>query len=202
MILRVFGALWLALPLCLMAAASLLTAQEKRDAQATYEPRSGPGAGQKFLEQFVGDWDVVKTFYSRAGEPSRTAGNCRQTMIHGGRFLQSEFTFGEGDSKTTGLGLIGYEPAADSFTSVWTDSRATRMSMRQSNEKFGGEQIVLLSRSLGGASEGRSSRTVTMLEDKGRKIVHRQYSLGEGGAERLVMELLMTRKGDSSRRPQ
>jgi hypothetical protein len=74
------------------------------------------------------------------------------------------------------------------------------MSMRQSNEKFSGEQIVLLSRSLGGAAEGRSSRTVTTLEDKGRKMVHRQYSLGDGGAERLVMELMMTRKGASSPR--
>jgi hypothetical protein len=30
------------------------------DAQSKYEPRSGPGIGQKFLQEFVGDWDVVK----------------------------------------------------------------------------------------------------------------------------------------------
>ncbi len=46
-----------------------------RDAQSSFEPRSGPGAGQKYLEAFVGEWDVVKTFYPRSGgEPSRRRG--------------------------------------------------------------------------------------------------------------------------------
>jgi hypothetical protein len=43
-----------------------------KDAESSYEPRSRPGAGQKYLESFVGDWDVVKVFYPRSGEPVRT----------------------------------------------------------------------------------------------------------------------------------
>jgi len=179
---------------CLFCALIAL-AQEKKDPQSSFEPRSKPGVGQKFLEQFVGDWDVVKTFYSRSGEPSRTMGTCRQTMIQDGRFLQSDFTFQQGETKTTGQGLIGFEPGPGTFTSVWIDSRQTRMSLRQSKDKFSGEEIVLHSRSLAeGAGESRSSRTVTKLEENGQKIVHRQYSIGDGGAERLMMELVMTRK--------
>ena len=83
---------------------------EKKDPLQSFEPRSKPGAGQKFLEKFAGDWDVVKTFHPRKGEPVRATGACRQTMIHGGRFLQSEFTFISNTGKTTGLGLIGFEP--------------------------------------------------------------------------------------------
>src|SRR5262245_2466723 len=72
----------------LAGAGSPLPAQKgEKDPQAKFEPRSDPGAGQKFLERFVGDWDVVKTFYPRSGEPVRTKGECRQTMIHDGRFL-------------------------------------------------------------------------------------------------------------------
>jgi hypothetical protein len=167
---------------------------DKKDPQSSYEPRSKPGEGQKFLQKFVGDWDVAKTFYSRSGEASRQKGECRQTMIHGGRFLQSEFTFFRNDEKTTGTGLIGFEPATGLFTSVWVDSRATRMSFRQAKEKFDGKQIVLYGRSLGGDAKGRVSRTVTRLEDEGRKIVHRQYTTGEGGKDRLVMELILTKK--------
>jgi Protein of unknown function (DUF1579) len=185
-------------PAALVLAGSLLIAsvggQTKTDPQSAVEPRSGPGAGQKFLEQFVGDWGVEKTFYSRTGTPSRTSGVCRQFMIHDGRFLQSEFVFQQGDSKTTGMGIIGFEPGPGTFTSVWTDSRATRMSLRQSKDKFDGKEIVLFGRSLGEGTDARISRTVTQLEDNGRKIVHRQYTLGDGGAERLMMELLMTRK--------
>src|SRR5262245_58784384 len=110
--------LHLCVPLTLIAFAG---AQEPpkapKDPQASYEPRSGPGAGQKFLERFVGDWDVVKTFHPRTGEPARTPGTCRQRMIHEGRFLQSDFVFGTKDSATTGMGLIGFETATGKFTS-------------------------------------------------------------------------------------
>jgi hypothetical protein len=165
-----------------------------KDPQATYEPRSAPGAGQKFLEKFVGDWDVVKTFYPRAGDPARSKGTCHQTMIHGGRFLQSEFVFSAEGGKTTGLGLIGFEVETGRFSSVWTDSRSTRMSLRHSEGPFNGEEIVLFSRSLDGGKEARRSRTVTRLEDGGRKIVHRQYTPTPDGKERRMMELVMTRQ--------
>jgi hypothetical protein len=165
---------------------------EKKDPQSAIEPRSGPGAGQKFLEKFVGDWEVVKTFHPRAGDPAVSKGTCRQTMTQGGRFLQSEFTFDGSTGKTTGTGIIGFEPDTGLFTSMWVDSRSTRMSLRRSRDKFDGEQIVLFSRSLD-EKEGRKSRTVSRLEDEGKRIVHRQYSPTQDGKERLVMELVMTR---------
>jgi hypothetical protein len=169
--------------------------QKPKDPQSSYEPRSKPGAGQKLLEKFVGDWDVVKTFYPRSGDPARSKGTCQQTMIHEGRFLKSEFVFQGDAGKTTGTGLIGFEADSEKFTSVWTDSRSTRMSLRQSEGKFNGEEIVLFSKSLqADGKEARRSRTVTRLEDDGRKIVHRQYAPTPDGKERLMMELLLTRK--------
>lgn len=164
---------------------------DRKDPQAAIEPRSGPGAGQKFLERFVGEWEVVKTFHPRAGEPVTAKGTCRQTMTHGGRFLQSEFIFDGPGGKTTGTGTIGFEAETGLFTSVWVDSRSTRMSLRKSKDKFDGTEIVLFSRSLDD-KEGRRSRTVTRLEDSGKKIVHRQYSPTADGKERLVMELILT----------
>ena len=183
----------------MFVASSLLDAaaqgQVPKDAQSSYEPRSGPGAGQKYLEKFAGDWEVSKVFYPRTGDPVRSVGQCRQTMIHGGRFLQSDFTFGQGERKSTGMGVIGFEPETKRFTSFWVDSRQTRMSARQSREPFDGEKIVLYSLALDlDAKETRRSRTISTLEDNGRKLVHRQYALGSGGEERLMMELVMTRK--------
>jgi hypothetical protein len=168
-----------------------------KDPQASFEPRSAPGAGQKFLEKMAGDWEVSKTFHPRSGDPVRVAGACRQEMIHQGRFLRSEFAFTSGGVTTTGLGLIGFEAEGEKFTSVWTDSRATRMSLRQSQGPFTGEEIVLFGRALGDEGKGPfRSRTVTRLEDGGRRIVHRQFSRDAEGKERLVMELVMTRKAD------
>lgn len=184
--------------LSLLLSGGLCSAQDKKDPQSSYEPRSKPGVGQQFLEKMVGDWEVTKTFYPRSGAPVITKGECRQTMIHGGRFLQSDFIFGQGESKVTGQGVIGYDSDKGLFTSVWTDSRSTRMSLRQSRDKFDGQEIVLLSQSLpANENDGRQSRTVTHLEDNGTKIVHRQYNPGNDGKERLIMELLMTRKPPS-----
>jgi hypothetical protein len=182
----------LAVPAVLLLAAAGQP-PDKKDPQSSFEPKSKPGAGQKYLEKFVGDWDVAKSFHPKAGEPLRQKGECKQTMVHGGRFLQSEFTFTTADGKSTGTGLIGYEPETGKFTSVWVDSRQTRMSLRQSEDKFDGEQIVLFGKELGG-KEGRRSKTVSRLEDGGRKIVHRQYAVSADGTERLVMELVLTKK--------
>ncbi len=186
------------LTVLLAAAASLAGAaeppQDKKDPQAAVEPRSAPGAGQKFLEKFAGDWDVVKTFHPRSGDPVSAKGECKQAMIHDGRFLESKFVFHGDRGKSTGTGLIGFEASSGKFTSVWTDSRSTRMSLRQGKDKFNGEEIVLFGASLGEGTDTRPSRTVTRLEDGGRKIVHRQYVPGADGKERLMMELVMTKK--------
>jgi len=189
------GLFALLLALGTLSAAGQPPQDKQRDPQSSYEPRSAPGAGQKFLQLFVGDWDVAKTFFPRTGEPARQSGTCRQAMIHDGRFLQSDFVFKTGDGTSTGMGLLGFEASTGKFTSVWTDSRATRMSFRQGKDKFDGKEIVLYSQSLGdGVREARQSRTVSRLEDDGRKIVHRQYAISPDGSERLMMELVLTRK--------
>jgi hypothetical protein len=190
------------LALTLLAVPGAGQPPDKKDPQSTVEPRSAPGAGQKFLAQFVGIWDVTKIFYPRSGDPATVQGECVQTMVHDGRFLKSEFAFGQGAAKTTGTGTIGFEADSGLFTSTWTDSRSTRMSLRRSKDRFNGEEIVLFSKSLAeGGGETRQSRTVTRLEDNGRKIVHRQFSVGGDGPERLVMQIEMTRKGDATSRP-
>jgi len=169
--------------------------KSQKDPQSSFEPRSKPGTGQKFLEKFVGEWDVAKTFHPRSGDPVRVTGTCRQTMVHDGRFLNSEFVFDQKGTKTTGLGIVGFESETGRFTSVWTDARSTRMSFRQSKDPFNGEEIVLFGRSLGTDNKNAStSRTTTRLEDDSRKIVHRQHTIDAEGKERLVMELVMTRK--------
>jgi hypothetical protein len=190
--------------LAVFGALSFLTgsdspAQSQADPQSKVEPRSNPGIGQKFLQTFAGDWDVVKLLHLRSGDPLRITGECHQTMVHDGRFLKSEFVFHHNGAKTTGLGMIGFEAESGIFTSVWTDSRSTRMSLRQSKDPFDGKEIVLHGRSLNdGGKERLRSRTVTRLEEDGQKIVHHAYVTTADGKEHLFMELLMTKKGKTT----
>lgn len=166
----------------------------KKDAHSGYEPNSAPGAGQKYLARMVGNWAVRKVFYPSLGEPVRTSGECRQTMIQDGKFLQSQFVFNPESDQSTGLGIIGFEPETGRFTSFWVDSRQTRFSARQSRERFDGRQIVLYSVALDPlAKVSRRSKTVSRIDDDGRTLTHRQFALGDHGEERLMMELILTR---------
>jgi hypothetical protein len=166
------------------------------DPQNAYEPRSAPGDGQKFLSRMEGEWDVVKTFYPRESAPAVSRGRCTQHMIHGGRFLQSDFVFNDANGDTTGMGVIGFDPQTSKFTSFWTDSRSTRVSIRQSEAGFDGKAIVLFGQSLGNpppSEAARRSRTTSTLEDGDRRLIHRQVSISPDGQERAVMQLEMTR---------
>lgn len=169
-------------------------AARSRDPQASYEPRSAPGQGQQYLARMAGDWDVQKTFHRRdGGEPATTPGTCRQTMIHGGRFLQSDFTFDNAEGPSTGTGVIGFDPQSGRFTSFWVDSRSTRTSIRQSEGTFDGERVVLWSRTLGEDGAARRSRTESRVSADGQRIEHRQWAVAADGSERLVMEMVLTR---------
>jgi hypothetical protein len=169
----------------------------RKDPQASYEPRSGPGEGQKYLQRFVGKWTVVKTFYPRNGDPSVAKGDCVQTMINDGRFLKSEFTLHAEAGDTTGFGLIGFEPETGKFTSVWADSRQTRMSFRQGNEPFDGKEIHLVAATVDpSAKPPRPSHTVSRISDDGNTITHKQFASGADGKDRLMMELVLMRKAE------
>jgi hypothetical protein len=170
--------------------------QPPKDPQSSFEPKSGPGSGQKLMEQMVGNWDVVKTISPPGRDPMKTKGTCRQSMMHDGRFLRSEFTFEEKDgTKSTGLGVLGFDPKTETFTSVWTDSRSTRMSLRQSQDKFDGKAIVLYGRTLeNGGTDAHRSHTHAALEDEGKTLVHRQFIAGPDGKDWVIMELRLTRK--------
>jgi len=165
------------------------------DAQSTFEPRSDAGEGQKLLARMAGEWDVVKTFYPRGGgEPSVTRGTCTQKMIHDGKFLESDFVFHDPGGDSDGMGVIGFDPETGTFTSFWTDSRSTRVSVRQSEGPFDGAKIVLYSKSIGEPGpNARRSRTESTLEDGDRRLVHRQFGVNADGSERPVMRLEMSR---------
>ena len=160
-----------------------------------YEPENAPGAGQKLLAQFAGDWDVVKTFFPVNGKPIVTNGICKQYMVQDGKFLQSDFTFSNSDGTTsTRTGISGFDSKTNRFTTVWYDSRQTTMSIRQSDGTFNGKDIVLWATPLDPDRPGRKSVARAHLEDDGRVLVHRHFMIDDKGEERLIIEFRFTRK--------
>lgn len=159
-----------------------------------YEPGNGPGAGQKLLAQFTGNWSVVNTFYPAKGEPRVSKGTCKQYMIMDGKFLESDFTFFSADGKkSTGRGISGFDSKTNRFTTVWFDSRRTEMSIRQSDGTFDGKNIVLWS-ALNPDDPGRKTVARGHLEKNGHVLVYAHYLIGPDKKERMMFQMLMTRQ--------
>ncbi len=173
----------------------IATAALAQQTHNQYEPPSAPGAGQRLLAQFAGDWDVLKTFFPMNGKPIVTKGTCKQYMIQDGKFLQSDFTFFNSDgTKSTGTGISGFDPKTNRFTTVWYDSRQATMSIRQSDGTFDGKNIVLWSTALDSEHSGRKTVARAHLEEDGRLLLHRHFLIDDKGHERVIIELRMTRK--------
>lgn len=160
-----------------------------------YEPPNAAGAGQKLLAKFAGDWDVVDTFYPAHGSPIVRKGTCKQYMVQDGKFLESDFTFfNSNGTKNTGTGISGFDTTTNRFTTVWFDSRRTAMSIRRSEGRFDGKNIVLYSTSLDREHPERKTVARAHLEDGGRVLMYRHYLIDGQGKERVMFELRMTRK--------
>jgi Protein of unknown function (DUF1579) len=179
----------------ILAALLVATTAIAQQTHNEYEPPNAPGAGQKLLAQFVGNWDVVKTFFPRTGNPIVTKGTCKQYMIQDGKFLESDFTFFNPDgNSSTGTGISGFDSKTNRFTTVWFDSRQTTMSIRQSDGTFDGQNIVLLDTPLDPDNPGRKTVARAHLEDGGRVLIHRHFLIDDKGNERMMIELRLTRK--------
>ncbi len=172
--------------------ATLAAAQQTHN---QYEPPNAPGAGQKLLAQFAGDWNVVQTFFPANGKPRVAQGVCKQKMVQDGKFLESDFTFfGSNGTGSTGTGVSGFDSKTNRFTTVWYDSRQTTMSIRQSDGTFDGKNIVLWSTPLDPDHPGRKTVARAHLEEGGRILVYRHFLIDDKGNERMIFELRMTRK--------
>ena len=175
----------------LLMAAAVVAQQTQRE----YEPPNAAGAGQKLLAQFTGDWDVVKTFFPANGTPRVTKGACKQYLAQDGKFLVSDFIFVNPDgTKSTGTGISGFDSKTNRFTTVWYDSRQTTMSIRQSDGRFDGKNVILWATPLDPDRPGRKTVTRAHLEEDGRLLFHRHFAIDDKGQERMMIELRMTRK--------
>jgi hypothetical protein len=181
--------------ICIIAMLLTATAVVAQQNHNQYEPQNGPGAGQKLLAQFAGNWSVVNTFYPAQGKPRVTKGTCKQFMIKDGKFLESDFTFFNPDgTKTSGTGISGFDSKSNRFTTVWFDSRRTQMSIRQSDGTFDGKNIVLYATPIDVEVPGRKTVARGHLEKNGRVLVYSHYLIDAAGKERMMFQMILTRQ--------
>ena len=207
-----YKAMLFALPVLACVIALPAYAAEKAQAKAAAHPagesmvrevleRGRPSAAQNIgiLAPLTGTWDFTATVRAAPGaEPERTAGTTTNEMILDDRFLSStvlgNLSIGGHEALFNGRGLLGYDNAKKSFTSVWVDTLGTGMMV--GSGKYDEKEKVLketgrFTDPLDGVEKGfRSELWFTDAEHYKRVI----FTTDKSGKESKLMEFEYSRR--------
>jgi len=115
-------------------------AQEQAKAEAKAAPNmqemmkkwmeaAAPGPGHKYLDQFVGKWDVVVRAWMDVGKPPmESKGTCDARWIMDGRFVYTEMTGQLMGMPFKGVDLIGYDNYKKRYVISHVDNMGTSIS--------------------------------------------------------------------------
>jgi hypothetical protein len=193
--------------LALLILASLAVAQEKPPAKIEKAPppaadpmmeawmkASSPGEAHKLMERHVGVWDAeVRLFMDPAGPPMITKGKGTNTLILGGRYLESRFK-GEFEGQPfEGIGYMGYDNVRKEFVNFWIDSTSTWFMFSAGTADKEGKvwkNTGEVSDPVTGKAKPYREEAVFETPDR---LVSRAYDKGPDGREFLSMEIVYTR---------
>jgi hypothetical protein len=89
---------------------------------------STPGEIHQMLAKTAGSWKGDITMWMQPGAaPVKTVGESTNTMILGGRYLQTKNTGNFMGAPFEGIGYLGYDNAKKLFVSSWIDNMGTGM---------------------------------------------------------------------------
>lgn len=98
----------------------------QEEMMAKFEKAATPAQNHKLLDQLVGNYKTTaKWWMDPNAKPEVNKGIASKKWIMGGRFLQDEYKGKAMGKPFKGMGLMGYDNAANSYVSVWLDSSST-----------------------------------------------------------------------------
>lgn len=160
---------------------------EEQAMMAAWEKASTPGSQHATLAAMAGDWTFEGTFWMAPGQPPMSStGTAERTMVLGGRVLVEKVTSTFMEMPFEGHGMTGYDNVTGSYWSTWMDNMSTGlMSSTGSCDQGKCEWHATMTDPM----TGQPSQMRMTSEHGPDSEVHRAYEKGEGGAERLSMEL-------------
>ncbi len=119
----------------LASAAALLLSAPPIHAQADGDPMqrmmaaATPGAAHKFLDTFVGTWDLTTRVWMEPGAPpAESNGTAEVRWILEGRYLEDVTTGSMMGMPLHGRGISGYDNMKKKYVAIWIDNMSTAIS--------------------------------------------------------------------------
>jgi hypothetical protein len=138
-----------------------------------------PGPQHEKLKAMVGTWNATVKSWTGGPEPVVTKGLMKNSMILGGRFLESRYS-GTYDGKPfEGLGLTGYDLKKNQLISLWADGGSTSWSTMTGGISEDGKELTSSSTIDGMDGKPMAVRAVTKIESP-TKHVYTMYGTMNG----------------------
>jgi len=146
-----------------------------------------------------GEWEYTAVLFTEPGvEPQKAFGKITNQMVLGNRFLSSTImgnvNVAGHETPVNGQGMIGYDNARESFSSVWTDTLSTGMTIGNGKYDEKAKAITETGRftnPINGAEEKFRAETRLVDANNYERTV---YTTGKSGKESKLMEFQFTKK--------
>jgi hypothetical protein len=100
--------------------------EEEQKMMKLWQKYAAPGENHKYLEYFVGDWEVnVKMWMNPGAEPEVSKGENTAKMILGGRFLKLYYKGTMMGMPFEGISITGYDNYKKEYVTMWLDNAGT-----------------------------------------------------------------------------
>ena len=154
-----------------------------------------PGPIHQWMAKGVGEWKVETKMWwdENSKEPLVTTGTCVNSMILGGRYLQSKHTSEIMGMQFEGIATTAFDNGKKIFISSWVDNMGTGMYKMEGTLDEKTNTVTMK----GTAFDPITGKDCTMREvqkfiDDNNIFI--EYFVNKGGKEYKSMELKLTRK--------
>lgn len=143
------------------------------------------------LRDLVGTWDAHVKFWMTPGAgPIESAGTSVNTLIMGGRYLQSEFSMPDFE----GRGFVGFDRVRNEHVSAWLDSMGTGISLARGKADEGGRRLEVFADDIDCATRQPVSHRMVTRYLSSDEHVWEMFATLTGGVEHQVMEITYRRR--------
>jgi hypothetical protein len=148
---------------------------------------ANPGPQHEMLKPMVGTWNAVVKSWTGGPEPTVNKGVMKNSMMLGGRYLESRYK-GTYDGKPfEGYGLTGYDLKKNQLISFWIDDMSTSWMTTSGGISADGKELTGTGTVDGMDGKPMAVRTVTKIEGPA-KHVYTMYGT-MNGQEMPMMEI-------------
>lgn len=153
------------------------------------------GEEHKHLARLAGTWHASVTQWFGPGEPTRAEGTMVTRMIHNGLYLEQRYESEMNGMKFTGVGISGFNLAANRYENFWCDSMGSGMMISYGQYDPDTRQFRASGTMPSPQGDGELRfRDVNTIKSDNEHVMEMYMQMPGQPEEMKVMEIVFTRK--------